>query len=60
MLTFNLLTFFSFLFELQKLFNDILSVLAMTMAAAGTRECLQFKIAGNITDVGSWGHEYIR
>uniref|UniRef100_A0A7S2R9L3 26S proteasome non-ATPase regulatory subunit 2 homolog n=2 Tax=Rhizochromulina marina TaxID=1034831 RepID=A0A7S2R9L3_9STRA len=39
---------------------DILSVLAMTMAAADSRESLKYKLEGNRTDLGSWGHEYVR
>ncbi|CAM9201393.1 unnamed protein product [Chrysoparadoxa australica] len=39
---------------------DILSVLAMTMSAEGKRESLNFKLAGNRTDLGRWGHEYLR
>jgi 26S proteasome regulatory subunit N1 len=39
---------------------DILSVLAMTMGAAGERETLKFKLSGNTADLGSWGGEYVR
>jgi len=39
---------------------DILSVLGMTMGTAGARECLKFKLEGDIKDPGSWGHEYVR
>ncbi|CAM9618503.1 unnamed protein product [Phaeothamnion confervicola] len=39
---------------------DVLSVLAMTMAAPGTRDSLRYKLAGNRTDLGQWGHEYLR
>lgn len=39
---------------------DILSVLAMTMAAPGERDTLRFKLSGNTSDLGSWGHEYVR
>lgn len=39
---------------------DVLSVLAMTMAASGSRECLAYKLAGNSDDISSWGHEYVR
>jgi len=42
------------------LLADILSVLAMTMAAPDTRESLGFKLEGNIHDLGSWGHEFVR
>lgn len=39
---------------------DILSVLAMTMALPEERESLKYKLQGDRTDLGSWGHEYIR
>lgn len=39
---------------------DILSCLAMTMAEEGTRESLHYKLEGDTTDLGSWGHEYVR
>lgn len=39
---------------------DIISVLAMTMAAPEERECLKYKLQGNPTDLGAWGHEYVR
>lgn len=32
----------------------------MTMAKEGTRESLTFKLAGHPTDLGSWGHEFVR
>lgn len=46
--------------EVKRLLADILSVLAMTLKAERSVECLSFKIKGNIDDIGSWGHEYIR
>jgi 26S proteasome regulatory subunit N1 len=46
--------------SMQALFSDILSVLAMTMAKAGTRESLKFKLAGTKDAIGVWGHEYVR
>ena len=39
---------------------DILSVLAMTFSKAGSRESLKYKMQGNSTDLGAWGHEYVR
>ncbi len=39
---------------------DILSVMAMTMAATGSREALYFKLRGCTSDVGDWGHEFVR
>jgi len=39
---------------------DVMSVLAMTMAPPGSRECLKFKLQGSNTNISSWGHEYVR
>ena len=39
---------------------DMLSVLAMTMAIPGSRECLKFKLQGTQVNISSWGHEYVR
>jgi 26S proteasome regulatory subunit N1 len=39
---------------------DILSVLAMTMQEPEERESLKFKLLGNSSDLGSWGHEFVR
>lgn len=41
-------------------FADIMSVLAMTMGVEGARESLKYKLAGHPTEVGEWGHEYVR
>jgi len=46
--------------ESKEKLADILSVLAMTMAEPGTRECLKFKLEGTKVDIASWGHEYVR
>jgi 26S proteasome regulatory subunit N1 len=46
--------------ELKKLLADIMAVLAMTMGAPGARESLNYKLAGNVHDLGSWGHEFVR
>ncbi|GBG33622.1 26S proteasome non-ATPase regulatory subunit 2 [Hondaea fermentalgiana] len=46
--------------SLKKAVADVLSVLAMTMAEEGSRECLGFKLEGNRTELGVWGHEFIR
>ena len=46
--------------ENKKFMADILAVLAMTMAAEGSRETLTFKLAGSGEDLGSWGHEFVR
>jgi 26S proteasome regulatory subunit N1 len=45
---------------LQKALADILSVLAMTMAPEGSRESLSYKLKGNSTELGVWGHEFVR
>ncbi|GAB9463320.1 26S proteasome non-atpase regulatory subunit 2 [Globisporangium polare] len=39
---------------------DILAVLAMTMAKEGSRESLKYKLQGRSTELGSWGHEFVR
>lgn len=39
---------------------DVISVLAMTSAPEGSRDCLNYKLRSNTTDVSAWGHEYIR
>ena len=39
---------------------DVMSVLAMTMAKEGSRECLKFKLCGTQVNISSWGHEYVR
>eukprot|EP00471_Norrisiella_sphaerica_P011214 CAMPEP_0184505640 /NCGR_PEP_ID=MMETSP0113_2-20130426/53093_1 /TAXON_ID=91329 /ORGANISM="Norrisiella sphaerica, Strain BC52" /LENGTH=899 /DNA_ID=CAMNT_0026895339 /DNA_START=51 /DNA_END=2750 /DNA_ORIENTATION=- len=46
--------------ENKKLLADILSVLAMTMGKADSRESLGYKLQGSDEPLGSWGHEYIR
>ena len=47
-------------YELKTKLADVLSVLAMTMAVPGTRESLKFKLKGTLTNISSWGHEYVR
>lgn len=37
---------------------DVVSVLAMTMSEE--RECLKYRLLGSQSDVGDWGHEYVR
>jgi 26S proteasome regulatory subunit N1 len=39
---------------------DILSVMAMTMSETGSHDSLHFKLKGTVSDVGDWGHEYVR
>lgn len=46
--------------ELKKDLADVLAVLAMTMAAGGSRECLRFKVQGNKVGISQWGHEFVR
>lgn len=46
--------------SMKKQMADVMSVLAMTMASAGSRECLKFKLLGTQVNVSSWGHEYVR
>lgn len=37
---------------------DVISVLAMTMSEE--RECLKYRLLGSQSEVGDWGHEYVR
>jgi 26S proteasome regulatory subunit N1 len=46
--------------SMKRSMADVISVLAMTMAPAGSRECLTFKLAGSKVNISSWGHEYVR
>lgn len=46
--------------DLKKLLADILSMLAMVMAPEGSRASLIYKLEGNLQELGSWGHEYVR
>uniref|UniRef100_A0A061RYU3 26S proteasome non-ATPase regulatory subunit 2 homolog n=1 Tax=Tetraselmis sp. GSL018 TaxID=582737 RepID=A0A061RYU3_9CHLO len=46
--------------ENQPRFADILSVLAMTSAKEGSRQCLYFRLKGSSEPIGAWGHEYVR
>ena len=46
--------------DLKQRMADMLSVLAMTMSAPGSQECLKFKLEGTNVDISSWGHEYVR
>jgi 26S proteasome regulatory subunit N1 len=47
-------------YDLKTKLADVLSVLAMTMAPPGSRESLKFKLKGTMTNISSWGHEYVR
>ena len=46
--------------SMKRLMADVLSVLGMTMADQGSRECLKFKLQGTVVNISSWGHEYVR
>ncbi|GLE11742.1 hypothetical protein PINS_up024353, partial [Pythium insidiosum] len=46
--------------EIKTDLADVIAVLAMTMAKEGSRESLKYKLLGNSTDLGSWGHEFVR
>jgi 26S proteasome regulatory subunit N1 len=39
---------------------DVLSVLSMTMAEPGSRQCLKYRLVGSRVDISSWGHVYVR
>eukprot|EP00611_Tribonema_gayanum_P029823 TRINITY_DN8105_c0_g1_i1.p1 TRINITY_DN8105_c0_g1~~TRINITY_DN8105_c0_g1_i1.p1 ORF type:complete len:485 (+),score=197.98 TRINITY_DN8105_c0_g1_i1:248-1702(+) len=39
---------------------DVLSIMAMTTAAPGARDSLRYKLAGNVKELGQWGHEFLR
>ncbi|KAI9183473.1 proteasome regulatory particle base subunit [Blastocladiella emersonii ATCC 22665] len=39
---------------------DVLSVLGMTYAEEGVRDSIKYRLLGTSTDLGSWGHEYVR
>eukprot|EP00887_Chlorella_sp_A99_P000106 scaffold16.g106.t1 len=45
----------------RQAFADVLSVLAMTSADEGSRECLKYRLQVAATgDVTQWGHEYLQ
>jgi 26S proteasome regulatory subunit N1 len=46
--------------SMKRLMADVMSVLGMTMGEPGSRECLHFKLQGTLTNISSWGHEYVR
>ncbi|OCK83696.1 26S proteasome regulatory complex, non-ATPase subcomplex, Rpn1 subunit [Lepidopterella palustris CBS 459.81] len=41
-------------------FADILSVLGMTYSDEDRLDCLKYRLQAPSTDLGSWGHEYMR
>lgn len=43
-----------------KALADIISVLAMTSGAEGSRDTLKYRLMGTSEPVGTWGHEYVR
>ncbi|CCK70931.1 proteasome regulatory particle base subunit RPN1 KNAG_0F02680 [Huiozyma naganishii CBS 8797] len=46
--------------ETRSSLADILSVLAMTFSDNGKHDSLRFRLLSSVTDIESWGHEYIR
>ena len=47
--------------EIKAHLADVISVLATTVTAKDEkRPALKFKLVGTTTDLGSWGHEYLR
>eukprot|EP01105_Mastigella_eilhardi_P026876 TRINITY_DN7968_c0_g1_i1.p1 TRINITY_DN7968_c0_g1~~TRINITY_DN7968_c0_g1_i1.p1 ORF type:complete len:903 (-),score=292.98 TRINITY_DN7968_c0_g1_i1:117-2792(-) len=44
----------------KRLLADVLSVLALTMGDASKHECLSFKLQGDVADLESWGHDFVR
>ncbi|KAJ3301240.1 proteasome regulatory particle base subunit [Kappamyces sp. JEL0829] len=46
--------------DIKKFLADILSVLAMSYAEEGERNCVKYRLLGSSEDAGSWGHEYVR
>ncbi len=44
----------------QPYLADVLSVLAMVMGKPELRESLKYRILGSQSDIGAWGHEYVR
>lgn len=44
--------------EIKETCADIVSVLAMTMGEG--RECLKYRLLSDLTNIGEWGHEYVR
>jgi 26S proteasome regulatory subunit N1 len=47
--------------EIKAHLADVISVLATTVTAKEEkRSALKYKLVGTVTDLGSWGHEYLR
>ncbi|KAF2010014.1 26S proteasome regulatory complex, non-ATPase subcomplex, Rpn1 subunit [Aaosphaeria arxii CBS 175.79] len=44
----------------KKSFADVLSVLGMTYSDEDRLDCLKYRLQAPSTDLGSWGHEYMR
>eukprot|EP01156_Anaeramoeba_ignava_P001963 Anaeramoba_ignava/a217208_301.p1 GENE.a217208_301~~a217208_301.p1 ORF type:complete len:916 (+),score=284.33 a217208_301:268-2748(+) len=42
------------------LFADVLSVLSMAMSSLNERNTLKYKLEGDVEDIGTWGHEYVK
>jgi 26S proteasome regulatory subunit N1 len=45
---------------LKTSFADMLSVLGMTYSDEERLDCLKYRLQAPSTDLGSWGHEYMR
>jgi hypothetical protein len=57
----NLTKFYSSLENNNKIpFANILSLIAMIAQNDGSRDCLNFKLQGNLDDISEYGHEYLR
>ncbi|CAI6342293.1 unnamed protein product [Periconia digitata] len=46
--------------DIKKSFADMLSVLGMTYSDEERLDCLKYRLQAPSTDLGSWGHEYMR
>ncbi|KAK9469831.1 armadillo-type protein [Lipomyces arxii] len=46
--------------DLKSALADVLSVLGMTYSDTSKRESLHYRLLSPSTDLGSWGHEYVR
>lgn len=44
----------------RNLCSSIVSVLAMSQEPNGEFDCLRYCLKSNQTNVGDWGHEYVR
>lgn len=44
----------------KKSLSDLCSVIAMVAAEDDALDMLQYCLSGSVTDIPSWGHEYLR